>query len=373
MPSATVTTTTLNVPPCKNVKELAPDDLAELKEIVQDMVRRCDVPYTAIPFDTAFFDLCCADAKRRGCPMDDTARASTSNPTASLAQFRSIRPKLINGVGMATATFGHLRDQNTKVYIAVYTALLMYVEDYLQNDVDLVSGFNARFVRGAKQAHPVLQALADLLGELQDRFEPVVASIVLTSALNYVSAIWLEHETDSLELTEDAISFPGFSRWLSGSSEAFALFVFASELPLRAYIHAIPDMMTFLNYSNDVLSFYKEELAGESANHISVLARVQGTRKLAVVRRIADETVACVRRLRGLVRGKHLVGASSGVAALEGGAVAAMGGDSSAGDVPVTDSGAAHPRSAAEIVDALFTGYVSFHASLARYRLDELL
>lgn len=114
--------------------------------------------------------------------------------------IRSIRPKLVSGVGMATYTFCHLHDRPTQMYIALYTGLLMYVEDYMQHDVEIVSAFNQKYIRGDPQGHPVLDALAALLHELPQRFEPIVANIILTSALNYITAVWLEHQTETLEV-----------------------------------------------------------------------------------------------------------------------------------------------------------------------------
>lgn len=85
---------------------------------------------------------------------------------------------------------------------------------------------------------------------------------------------------------------------------------------------------------SDVLSFYKEELAGETANHVSIVARCEGKTKEEVLRRITEDTVACHSRLQKILM---------------------------------------NDREASEILDQLFEGYVSFHASLGRYRLEELL
>ncbi|KAF4576377.1 terpene cyclase [Pleurotus pulmonarius] len=296
--------------------------LDHVRQCVNRFLTECKIPYIVKPFDQEFHEECCAEAARRGCPMEDAPG------------IRSISPKLVSGVGMAVYTFGHLHDRPTQIYIALYTGLLMYVEDYMQHDVENVSTFNQKYIRGEPQGHPVLDALAALLDELPQRFEPIVANIILTSALNYITAVWLEHQTETLELSPHATSFAGFSRWISGSSEAFVLFVFASRLPLLVYIQAIPDMMTFLNYSNDMLSFYKEELAGETANHVSIVARCEGKTKEEVLQRITEDTIACHSRLRNIL---------------------------------------INHKEASEILDQLFEGYVSFHASLGRYRLEELL
>ena len=44
-------------------------------------------------------------------------------------------------------------------------------------------------------------------------------------------------------------------------------------------------------FRSDVLSFYKEEIAGDAGNHISLLARRQGVSKMAAFQQLADKAV----------------------------------------------------------------------------------
>ncbi|KAF9495801.1 hypothetical protein BDN71DRAFT_813662 [Pleurotus eryngii] len=84
-----------------------------------------------------------------------------------------------------------------------------------------------------------------------------------------------------------------------------------------------------------MLSFYKEELVGETANHVSIIARcAEGRTKEEVLWRITEDTIGSQSRLRKILM---------------------------------------NHREASEILDQLFEGYISFHASLGGYRLEELL
>ena len=88
-----------------------------------------------------------------------------------------------------------------------------------------------------------------------------------------------------------------------------------------------------ISYSSDILSFYKEELAGETVNRIS---------QLAVCRKISKE-----RALNSLVSG-------------------AAGSHKRVFEILATHPGA-HKAYA-----SFSQGYIGFHAGLRRYKLDEL-
>jgi len=72
--------------------------------------------------------------------------------------------------------------------------------------------------------------------------------------------------------------------------------VFPAEIPLETYIQALPAIMVFANMTNDVLSFYKEELDGENINYVSRAAYARGVSKVTVLQTVADETISADRR-----------------------------------------------------------------------------
>ena len=58
--------------------------------------------------------------------------------------------------------------------------------------------------------------------------------------------------------------------------------------------------LTFSTLQSDVLSFYKEELAGEAGNYMSDRARACGKSAQDTLQEVIDETVATVARVRKL-------------------------------------------------------------------------
>ncbi len=55
---------------------------------------------------------------------------------------------------------------------------------------------------------------------------------------------------------------------------------------------------------SDVLSFYKEELAGENANYISHEANKRGEKKILVFRELAHDVALCTSRITNILEGE---------------------------------------------------------------------
>ncbi|TFK66359.1 terpenoid synthase [Pluteus cervinus] len=273
------------------------------------------------PYDHEFHKACCDEARSRGYPMGMGEGA------------RSLEAFIPAGVVMSTIVYAHLANTSTRIFIALYTAYIYYLDDMFQNNVDSVKQFNERFIMREKQDEPALDSFAELLYEFPKHFNEVASKIMLTSTLNAVTALLLEYETREMKLATGAHSYASFLRWISGTSEVYALFAFPAEVPLQSYIQVLPELMTVVNNINDVLSFYKEDLCGETANRISVHATCTQTNKIEVQRQLVDEVVTAH---------KH--------------ASLVLGSDQAAYDAFI----------------AFSTGCIGFHFSLPRYKLNQI-
>lgn len=139
---------------------------------------------------------------------------------------------------------------------------------------------------------------------------------------------------------------------MSGASEAYALFVFPPELPLQSYVQALPDIRVILNQgkwvilnsgssdadtyadclsTSDVFSFYKEELVGESVNYVSLIAAIRGISKIQALDSLSNDVVDAHKRCLQILS-----------------------------------------KDAYEAYLRFSHGYVGFHVSLDRYKLNEL-
>ncbi|KZV79138.1 terpenoid synthase [Exidia glandulosa HHB12029] len=220
-----------------------------------------------------------------------------------------------------------------RLIVALLTAYFIYVDDRFLRDVAAAREFNARFARGERQGDETLAGLAQLLGELPQYFSPIAANLITTSYLNLVTAVLVEHEALDATISKDSERYATMMRTLSGAAEAYAFFVFPAELPVQSYIQTIPDLVEYLCSANDILSFYKEELAGETVNQVSLLAVAQGRSKADVLAALVAGCVAAHERAQRLLK--------------------------------------PHPE-ALKAYLAFARGYIEFHVVTKRYRLHEL-
>ncbi|KAF5360314.1 hypothetical protein D9758_009124 [Tetrapyrgos nigripes] len=294
----------------------ASDTQNVLRDIILDYLARIHVPFPQVTYDRDFEAACCNEITRRGYILE------------------SLRPFLPGGVVMATTSYSHLEDVSARIYIALYTGYLIYLDDVFEHDVTAVEVFNDRFVSHRKQKDPVLDDFADLLRRAPKLWpNKVVSNLIITSTLNLVTALLLENQTRDMRLRSVSCGYPTFSRVMSGASEAYGLFIFPANLPLPSFIQALPELMVYINNGNDILSFYKEEASGETVNRVSWLAQCHGYPKLDAVRELLEEAVMKREQILLILK-------------------------------PSKEACNAFLR--------FTSGYIGFHAGLKRYRLGEL-
>ncbi|KAF8632727.1 hypothetical protein AX15_001723 [Amanita polypyramis BW_CC] len=295
-----------------------PSYIHEVKEVIVDMLDRLQIPFKTTDYDQDFHAACYKAAKERGIPLEGKCHMGRHTPI---------------GIVMSTTAFAHLPSYETRIWIALYTAAFLAVEDICGHDADLLKGFYRRFSKGVKHGHPILDYYDLILREIPNHFEPFVADIMLQSCMDFIVAVVIECEMEKKPISASAKTFPGFLRILSGHAKMYAILVYPSEIPLQSYVEAIPALMNYLDYVNDVLSFYKEETGQESVNLVSNIARCNGQTKLQVLKQLADESAEAHRETLAVL--------------------------------------SQHPD-ALEAYRRFSAGYVHFHIASARYMLADL-
>ncbi|KII93611.1 hypothetical protein PLICRDRAFT_49644 [Plicaturopsis crispa FD-325 SS-3] len=259
--------------------QLLPVGIHDIRMTVKSFMARCDIPYVAhVPYDHELEAAVRAEGARRGYSMEGP---------------KSIEPYIPLGVMAVTTSFAHLPSKPTQVHLCLWASLGVYVDDAFEKDVDAMAGFNERFYSHQPQRDKVLEDWADLLRRTPQYFERLPASIMVNTLLSFVTACFLERETQGMQLHPSGLSYAGWARTMSGAAESIALSAFPRELPLHWYIQAVPDITSFINAMNDTMSFYKEELEeGDSLNYVSSIAKYRNITKLEALRLVADKAVA---------------------------------------------------------------------------------
>ncbi|EJD37269.1 terpenoid synthase [Auricularia subglabra TFB-10046 SS5] len=242
-----------------------------------------------IPVDSQLSKLCHERATSRGYLADG---------------WMSIAPYLEAGVAIAQVGYAHLESLEARVWIAIWTGFLTALDDtYPDAPEDAVTFFVVRMLSGQKQPYPGLENFASHLREVAQHADELRAGIILTSTFNWVTSLQIDRVMLNKEIPPAAGRFPTWCSLLSGLCEGFAMFAFPPEVPFHVIAPAIPDMRIAIRNFNDIFSFYKEELAGDSVNQVSLQAKIREAPKLDVLDAITDEAIDAHRSICAALSG----------------------------------------------------------------------
>ncbi|KAF8511697.1 isoprenoid synthase domain-containing protein [Gautieria morchelliformis] len=178
-----------------------------------------------------------------------------------------------------------------KKNIALYTWYLFYVDDMAPKDPSPFCAFQQRFISGQPQLDPVLDALAGVLMRMWDLYDPLCANSIIAGTFEFVTINCLELDMKKLPLIRGTERFPWFVRDRTGGGTPFALMAFtkSTKIDMMEFIQAIPDINFWISLTNDMLSFHKEELAGETGTYVHNRAYIENKAPVQVLAEMAEE------------------------------------------------------------------------------------
>ncbi|KAF9045686.1 terpenoid synthase [Hymenopellis radicata] len=263
--------------------------------ILLKYLSRCGFSPVPPVYNQAFEDLVFAEARSYGWDV------------------ASMHSTLIVGAGITSASYTHLTDVKTLLYIAIFTSLVVVIDDLCTKDAE------------------ILQGVSEFIRVLRPVLPPTAADIIVWGTLRFISGCYLESLESAPAREQPSEEYCYYLRNLSGIPEPYGMFIFPPTIPFTAYKDGIPMICDYINFNNDLLSFYKEEFAGED-NMVTYLAQVQNLPKFQVLEELADKTARAYER---------------GVSAMK-------------------------TEEARKAFIAFARGYVDFHTGLKRYKLVDL-
>ncbi|KAJ7764214.1 terpenoid synthase [Mycena metata] len=186
-----------------------------------------------------------------------------------------------------------------KLLYAKLTAIAILIDDSLEDDAvhaDILQ-FSHRLYLGHAQENGMLALYHENMKELSSAYgnDAVLRGLAIAPWINYIDACLVEKMVFTTQRDQAAISpstrhspafaeadalapkFPHYLRSKSGIAEAYAAGILKAtqeqNIPLSRYIRILPDLTFFIEVMNDVLSFHKEELTGETYNLIQLRTR----------------------------------------------------------------------------------------------------
>lgn len=254
--------------------------LASIRRAITDFLRRCGLPHANIAnisIDRALYSECYQEVINRGFPMEGKY---------------SLLPYMDIGVAMSHI-YAYLPDRATRMWICLFTILLISIDDMMDKGDDLVNmySFYERFANKQSQGDPVLNALDGLLRDVVCYYPSPVSNLIVTSTFDFISSILLDNETKDMQISTETPLYPDYLRMLSGMPAAYSFFIFPPTVPLQEYIQCMPNLAIIVNHTNDILSCYKEEIEGDTMNYLSRMAVSRGLSKQAALHETIEKTV----------------------------------------------------------------------------------
>ncbi|KAI0643127.1 terpenoid synthase [Trametes meyenii] len=242
-----------------------------------------------------------SDFRATECPPDIQLRqklATEIQPWAAQVNPRMLDKMLDTSCAYAETAFGHTSFEH-RYYIAIYTACMLYGEDLGEHDPEAVTQFARRLVRGQKQLSPIFDRLAELLQQAHLYWSDVGADAIITGTVDALTATAIEFATTGTRVAQSALRYPYYLRTRAGGGPQYTHFIFMRSWREKAdsYLQILPEIEHWTLGTNDIISFYKEELAGETSNYVHLRADAEGISHWEVLRDLTEEVLDTARRI----------------------------------------------------------------------------
>jgi len=183
--------------------------------------------------------------------------------------------------------------------------------------------FQQRYLTNQPQVDPLFDYFTAHLNKLWEYFHPIAANAAVSAYVDFASACYLESMTEGMNISPAAAHYPDYVRLKSGIADFYAFVIWpAAQFPdIRTYVLAIPAISRFISefgltsssawfnlhpdIVNDILSFYKEELAGETVNYVHLLRAVHHKATgLEVVDDLVNEAIDLSKEIGTILTGE---------------------------------------------------------------------
>ncbi|KAH8817068.1 isoprenoid synthase domain-containing protein [Xylogone sp. PMI_703] len=196
-------------------------------------------------------------------------------------------------------------EEEVLVSIGIFTTYLFIIDDFGKDFTNDLENFQARLLSGEPQPNLILKSFLEFMPTMRTLYGRFACDMMLKATIEFIGGCLLENQYDGhIEPPRTAPTFASYFRLKTGYAEPYAHFLFPeAKYPeashLQEYLPIIPDLLNFINYSNDVLSFYKESIvANERFNYIYNYSRTHDVDIHQSLERTCKEVVESVRNIR---------------------------------------------------------------------------
>ncbi|RAH66275.1 terpenoid synthase [Aspergillus aculeatinus CBS 121060] len=170
----------------------------------------------------------------------------------------------------------------------------------------------ASFTLNHDHRHPLLRHFDAHLRSLARYYGPYCHSTIIKSLFDYVNGRIIEHDMAQSAFRFSAATrlMPMFLRTKVGAAEILVALLwpqqrYPEETHLIRYFPAVQELVLFTDFTNDILSYYKEFVVHrETGNFVANFAEAHGMSHLEVLRRLVDYAPKVIANVYEIFAGK---------------------------------------------------------------------
>lgn len=144
--------------------------------------------------DKELYDATCEKLHQLGYPIHDAATRRAIEPYLKIANYYTLGTHL------------NTKEMPVRVCIASVITIMSFIDDLFADDPSPICDFNYRLVHGTPQEHPALMVFSRLLDELPKFWDPVMADMMRSSAMSFITSIMIEYRMKSAKVGFSSLS-----------------------------------------------------------------------------------------------------------------------------------------------------------------------
>ncbi|KAG6824686.1 hypothetical protein H0H92_006115 [Tricholoma furcatifolium] len=200
----------------------------------------------------------------------------------------------------AFAVFSYPRhSHDVQAWIARYIWIGFYCDDF----PTAKQNFLRCLIFSEMEGEP-FKGFVTVMRGVYNYWDTIPASCIVAASADHINGSLLEDFQASRNMEISARAWPSYLRDKTGNASSMAFMVFPKDesYAVTDYIQAIKDIGIFIDRVNDVLTFYKEEMAEEKHNYVSMTARVEKKSTHTVLAEVSREAIDAYSRASSILQ-----------------------------------------------------------------------
>ncbi len=162
---------------------MPPSTMSHIRDSLTHFLKECGITYPRdVRLDQSYRAACYADATRRGFDLGVLGKS------------------LDVGIAIGDTVYRHLKNDSTRIFAAVLTGLLTYLDDAYETHAQGLEEFLDHFIRREPQRDGVLDHLATIIHEIPGHWGIISANLITTSVVDFLTSTIIDRTIEGMEV-----------------------------------------------------------------------------------------------------------------------------------------------------------------------------